>query len=546
MPSFPSYTGYVPGSSTGRVHPSLLHIFVLLVLGAVFFFFRLNALPLLDRDETRYAVMAKTMVQNHDWVVSWLNHQPHLDKPPMFVWLVALSFKTFGISEVTARLVPLLMGLGALILAYLLGCLFWNRRTGLLAAFILLFSPEYFGLSRFVNTDMTLTFFSTLAVYSFLAGIRLKRPVYFISGYMAFGCAMLTKGPVGIALPGLVILSYLWLTGNISRWLEMKPWWGILIILAIALPWYWMAEMRLPGYLYFFFVKENLLRFFTKIHSRSEPFYFFIPVVLGGMFPWILYLPKALIKQDGQAWYRDEGRLITILWFLIGFGFFSLSKAKLPTYILPYLIPLALFLASGWDQLWNSGIKHSYWVSGILVILGGVLVLSGVIVPFSKLRPEIVEAVGWPMYPEGIILIGMGLLPALMGKLFRTVGSFVVLAILSFLLIAHVCLYDEIPRFAKSNSFRETRTYLAPRLQKGDRVLVQEEHRWSVEFYLPGGTNVQYIPHLEVLTQEIQKPGKAWVFFKKEKDYLAVRSLLKDQPFPLIYREGRQVLAVKD
>ena len=519
-----------------------INIALILVAALILLAFGLGHVPLIDRDETRYSVMAKTMMENHDWVVSYLNQKSHLDKPPFLVWLLAISFKLFGFSELSARIIPMLMAIGTLLSTYWLGCRLWNPRTGLMAAFILMSSMLFFFLSRMVVTDMTLTFFSTLVVAAFIEGVQSNRRAYYFLGYIAFGGAMLTKGPVGIVLPGLVVLMYLWKSGNLQKIRQMYLVWGIVIILCIAMPWYLLANQRIPGYLYFFFIRENLMRFLTKVHQRSQPFYFFIPVVLGGMFPWILFLIQSLRpSKDGWRWWQDTSRYFCFSWFLIGFIFFSLSKAKLPTYILPYFVPLGLLLAHYWEENLATG-QIRYRVLGILsIVLGAVILAAGFIVPASKFPDEVRHILSWPLYSESFLLLALGIIPWVLLKYQRAIWAFGSIVVISMGLLIHVAVFDEIPRFATYHSTKGMMAVLSPMLQPSDKVFVQNEHRWSVECYLPAGTKVRYVDEFKEIESDLATPGNNYVVLKREKD-LDILKLHFPGDLKILAKEGEQCL----
>jgi 4-amino-4-deoxy-L-arabinose transferase-like glycosyltransferase len=526
----------------------LFSVLLVLGLGLIFLSQGISRIPLTDRDETRYSIMAKTVLDTGDWVVTWLNHQPHLDKPPLFVWMAALSMKVFGINELGARMAPLLMALGTLLLVYLAGSWLWNQRAGVLSALILMAFPEFYALSRYVVTDMALTFFSTGLIVSFLGGLKFKKPGYYLAGYLFAGLAILTKGPVGIALPGFILLVYLWKTRQLSRWKEMRLGWGILITLLISAPWYLMAERRLPGYLYFFFVKENLMRFFTKIHKRGEPFFFFIPIVFFGIFPWSLFLWQSIKSEakDGKwtGWIKDDNKFLCVTWFLTGFLFFSLSKSKLPTYILPYLIPLALLLGAWWDQVWKED-KISLKVFSSILSLIGIAIL--VIAHIEPLRSKLFKAFlmsGCPLCPLGFIFLAIGLIPFFILKIKDNRWAFGSILILLALCFTYLSYEGILVNYSESHSTRDLCQIIKKDLRPGDVILVHSENRWSASFYLPSNAKVMYINDWAPLVFTAMASPRAYVLLS-EKDHLPVFLEQVGGNLKVLGEEGRQVLVLK-
>ncbi len=523
-------------------------ILSVLILGMIFLSQGMSQLPLTDRDETRYSIMAKTVLETGDWVVTWLNHQPHLDKPPFFVWMVALSMKVFGINELGARMIPLLMALGTLVLTYLAGSWLWNSRTGFLSALILMVFPEFYALSRYVVTDMALSFFMTGLIVCFLGGLKYRKQGFYWAGYIFGGLAMLTKGPVGIALPGLILITYLWKTRQFSRWKEMKLGWGILLVLIISLPWYLLAEIRLPGYLYFFFIQENLLRFLTKIHKRSEPIYFFIPIVFFGIFPWSLFLWRTLKTESREGklirWFQDDNKFLCVIWFLIGFVFFSLSKSKLPTYILPYLVPLALLLGAYWDEIWDKDRIALKLFSGILILIGTGILAADFIEPIRILMAKAIETTGRPLWQEAVFLCLMGIIPY-MGLQFRgnrwAFGGVMIVLVLVFTYVSH---WGVLIDYSNYHSTRELCRIIQKDLQPEDGVLVHSENRWSASFYLPANANVSYINEWSDLVFTTITSKRTYILLS-EKDHLPIFQQQVGGKTQVMGYEGRQVLLFK-
>lgn len=260
-----------------------------------------------------------------------------------FYWLVAFSYKLFGISEWSARLPSAAAALGCLFLVYRFTRQWGRPWEALWGAVILLTSVEFFVLARIVISDMALTFWVTLALCSFYSAVHVEnkksRKLNCLLMYGALGAGTLTKGLIGFALPGMVFFGYLLCTHQWSglRRLYLFP--GTLLFLVIVAPWYLSVNMRNPGYLSFYLLDDHVARYLTDAFDRAKPWYYFFGVVAAGFFPWVLFLPW--VAKD--SWKKfDDKNVFLILWVVLPLLFFSLSKSKSPQYVLPLYPALAM------------------------------------------------------------------------------------------------------------------------------------------------------------------------------------------------------------
>ncbi|MEO8352516.1 MAG: glycosyltransferase family 39 protein, partial [Chthoniobacteraceae bacterium] len=307
----------------------------------------LGSRGLVEPDEGRYAEIGREMAATGEWLVPHLNGFPHFQKPPLLYWATAVSIRVFGANEWAARLPSAFSALGVVLLIALIGERLFQRKTGLAAAFILLSTVGFFGLARLLTPDMTLTFWTTAAVacvvqYQFVGGRRAWAWLFFA----ALGCGFLTKGPMALIVPlsaAITAQTVLRRRGE-SRPL---PWTlGLTLSFAIGLSWF-VALSLWKGELFDYFWRYELVeRFASASHGRSQPIWFFIPVILIALIPWVFWLPR-LVQP---AWRRLKERAaapsgwLLLGWTLPPFLILSLSGSKLPTYILPLLPPIALAL----------------------------------------------------------------------------------------------------------------------------------------------------------------------------------------------------------
>jgi 4-amino-4-deoxy-L-arabinose transferase-like glycosyltransferase len=352
--------------------PSILFTAAIFVL-----FYQLGAAALFEPDEGRNAEKAREILLLQDWLIPHENFHPVLDKPIFFYWLIALSYKLFGVSEWAARLPAALAALGCVVLIYNFVRRHWGGAQALWSGLILLTSVEFFILARVVIFDMPLTFFLTLALCAFYEACNCQDPtrrrVLCLLFYGALGVATLIKGLIGIVIPGMVIFFYLLLSRQwpLLRRLYLVP--GIILFLVIVLPWFLQAEARHDGYLRYYFWDEHFGRFSSDDFDRSESWYYFIVVGLIGFLPWTLLVPFVIAKRRRAAF--DDKTLFVVLWTALPFLFFSVSKSKLPHYILPIFPPLAVLTAAQLVDLYRESAHRARVALALTWILHGLVAL---------------------------------------------------------------------------------------------------------------------------------------------------------------------------
>jgi 4-amino-4-deoxy-L-arabinose transferase-like glycosyltransferase len=311
----------------------------------------------MDPDEGRYAEIAREMLASGDWLVPRLNLVPYLEKPPLVYWLTALSFRVFGLTEWAARLPAALSALGGVLLAFGLGRQVWGAGPGFWGGLVLATSLGFVGLGRLLTLDMTLTFFLNLGVgLGFLAYVQNRRELL---GWAYFSLALgaLAKGPVAPVLAGLIWGVFILWDGRrrLTFWLHPA---GMAWFAVLTIPWFLFMSLTHPEFARFFFWEHHVGRFATSpIHAR--PVYFYLPVLAAFLLPWTFLLPWALGQV--RPWTETTGRFL-IIWAGMVLVFFSCSRGKLPPYVLPALLPLALLLgralaAGGWTR----GLKAGLW-----------------------------------------------------------------------------------------------------------------------------------------------------------------------------------------
>jgi 4-amino-4-deoxy-L-arabinose transferase-like glycosyltransferase len=284
-----------------------------------------------------------------------------LNKPPLIYWATAASYRLLGVSEASARVVPALAALLGVLVLFQLGRSMFGRRGGWATALVALGTLGYVILGRVIITDMVLCFWMTLTFASLWWAVHSRRWSHYLLFFFGAAGSMLTKGPVGLALPGLVGVLYLTLTRQRKavRWPAVAA--GVALYAGLSFPWFAALQAKYPNFLNYMFLSENVARFAGKYHN-DQPLYFYVPVVLLGMGLWSVPL-FAAAAQDFRRFRKDGVRsestaapLFLWLWFLVVFAFFSASKAKLYTYVLPCFPALTLLVGKEWaDALGAQG-----------------------------------------------------------------------------------------------------------------------------------------------------------------------------------------------
>ena len=388
----------------------------------------LGRLPLIEPDEGRNAEVGREMLVSGDWITPHYNGFAYLDKPAVYFWMVAASLKTFGVSEGAARLPSALMAVATMLLVWFLARRMFGDSAGLRAGLVFAACPLALVLAREVIFDMTLTFLVTVAMVAFWLAEEsdFRRPWFDALMFAAMGLAVITKGFVGILIPLIAILIYEAARGRWREWLRLRWGWGLLVFLAAALPWFIAVSMRNPDFPRYAFWNESLKRFTTGAAHRGGGIFYYIPVFLGGFFPWSLFLLLAGWNRL-RRWRelrQEAGRPILFLlcWAAWVFVFFSLSHSKLPTYFLPAIVPLSILMGLVWQDVGKEAqARPPDWLTaGFALLLGlGVLVAAAShswlyatlqVRLARKLHPNVLELIQPSLLYTGLILAALGFL----------------------------------------------------------------------------------------------------------------------------------------
>jgi 4-amino-4-deoxy-L-arabinose transferase-like glycosyltransferase len=365
------------------------------LLLSAFYFYGLGHFPLVGPDEPRYAAVAREMYQRGDLITPTLGGHTWFEKPVLLYWLMEVSFRLFGISEASIRLGPALCGLMTLAAVYWLGkrvervsqddqlCWFACSSTLLLGT---MFGTIVF--SRGASFDIVVTMTLTWAFCFFLAAIIAEedreRRRLLIGFYASVGLSLLAKGLVGIAIPvGVAGLYYLLRRSLPDRLIRRSVLWGVPLVLFVSAVWY-APVIAKHGWSFIdqFFIQHHFARYISDKYHHPQRFYFYIPIGLALSLPWLPLVIKALVESVRLNWHGDSviERVLVFSFAWIGgpLIFFSLSRSKLPGYILPVLPALALLV--GYQVAKILAIKEDRSTAVRLTAALFILLAAGVVV----------------------------------------------------------------------------------------------------------------------------------------------------------------------
>lgn len=377
----------------------------LILLAALTFFVGLNHAAIADSDEAFYAEAAREMVESGDWLTPHFNYQPRFQKPILYYWLTAATFAVVGPGEAAARLWSACAGLGLVLVTAACARKWYDDETALVAGAIVATNFGYFAMAGMALPDLPLAFFVTLAIFAaFMATLeqerRPRRWVLMAAASLAAG--FLTKGPVALVVPGLVIGPLLLVERRRLQLSAGDLVAAFLVFVAIAVPWYaamWWTHG--PAYIDGFFVGDNFERFATDRFNDPRPWWFYLPVVAGGMLPWT---PLAIIWFGPISQFvlrRRDVRTIELrllVWVILPLLFFTASVGKQPRYILAVLPPLAILLAASivertrtWRGI-DGALSRGRATGGLIVgsVTSGVF-LVGLALLIYRVRPILVD-----------------------------------------------------------------------------------------------------------------------------------------------------------
>ncbi len=505
----------------------LLLLFAAVLLIAMF---RLGAVTLFDVDEAVFSTATKEMVESGDWITPTYNGDIRYDKPIFFYWLMALSYKAFGINEFGARFPSAVAGfLLALSLFFFVGrtC---NETRAFHAVIAISLSAYFLVYSRSAVTDMVMSLFITLSLFSFYLSVSQSRR--FIYGFYFFSAlAFLTKGLIGIVFPFGIAALYLLISGGFRELVKIFDLKAALLFLVVSVPWY-AAQFAINGDDFFqqFFMKHHFKRYTDVISGHKGPFYYYIITLAIGISPWIVFLPSGIMKAVKE---RAGLSLFSIIWFGAVFIFFSFSTTKLPNYILSALPPVAILIAAGMSDM-RVRPQRAAW---LVIAAGALLAAIGVLfLPPILVNNDITET-DWTMWVAGILVMmsGVGFYSVRLSKPLYTPLACVMFILLTVLLtsalpIANQHMQGALYRFS---------VYARETAQRDEKIISYGINNPSIVFYS------------DHKVANIRGRDSLMTHVKEKKDRIAIarprdEDVMKEAGFTLLKKEGGYALFERD
>ncbi len=535
----------------------LLTVFLTLLFGAF-----LGSRPFMTPDEGRYAEIPREMVESGDYLTPHLNYVKYFEKPPFIYWLEAATIKTAGLNEWALRGSIAILSLLGCLMVYLGGLKLYGRSSGILACLILATCALYFSMAHFVIPDTPLTVWLTGCLLLFLVGTRTPpeqgRRYYFWGMFACAALATLTKGLIGAVLPGLII--FVWLTMT-NQWRQLKTYYlfsGILVFLLIAAPWHILVQLQNPEFFHFYFIEQHFMRYLTDYAGREQPYWFFPLVTMVGFFPWIVFPAAALnrLLAFRQLWRRqqtpDQTLTFLVVWALVIFIFFSLSKSQLLSYALPIMPPLALlsarFFATYWQEKRHPIISRGFIYLLILTLISGGV---GIFITQDKITPG-------PLLPI-YLAIGLWFLVGIASTICYWYGG-VRAGVIALIITTSACLISLNVNYVNfdTRSIKPLALLLQPQLHADDVVVSYHEYYQDLPVYLQRRVMVVgYLGELEfgVRHQDTHDwivgdatlwqrwlNGARMFMIMRQSEYQKLKTMRPEPPLYLIAQTTRNVL----
>ncbi|MBU0687603.1 MAG: glycosyltransferase family 39 protein [Candidatus Margulisbacteria bacterium] len=492
-----------------------LIILVLLILFSAYMFFTgIANNALWEEDEVWYVQVAREMADSGDYATLTFAGEKFFHKPPLFYWLLAISGKVFGFNEFSMRLVSALSAIGIVILAFFIGEMLFSTAVGVFSGLILATSFQFFVQAKLAYIEPLLVLFMTLAFFFFIKGYLEKKHGYYILFYAAVALATLTKGPIGILLPAGSIFLFLLFRKEFKEILSVFFNWGLLVYAVITLPWY-LIETSLYGKEFWLehFGYHQFTRFAKGAETHAEPWYYNFVSLFLGFLPWSTFLPAGLLLAARKI--RQKEILLTILWAAVIFVFFTISVSKLPGYLLPAFVPLAILIA----KLIVGFIRNEEGVSwaGIFGSFGFLFVLlvsvaATFLYTVSTKGPEVLggyqDALN-TLIPFVYILAGGGV-AGLLAFLWRPKKPYFFLAVILWVVIVNLYfMYNIVPLVESFRPMKPLGVKISEIAQPGDKVICYDYYSRGLLYY--SGRLIQEAAKPEAVIQLLKGPGKVYV-----------------------------------
>ncbi|TVP60953.1 MAG: glycosyltransferase family 39 protein [Nodularia sp. (in: Bacteria)] len=511
---------------------------ILILVSWLAYGWNLGSIGLIDETEPLFAEASRQMLITGDWITPIFNGETRFDKPSLIYWCQAIAYAIIGVNEWSVRLPSAIAAVGVIAFTFYTVQWYFSKKdeleqvsrptrrnlTALIAAAMLALSPEMIVWGRTGVSDMMLTGCMASALLCFFLGYATKEEnqpksasslfpnKWYLACYVLIAGAILSKGPVGIVLPGLIIAAFVIYVGKIREvYTEMRPFMGMLIIFALSAPWYLLVTWRNGwDYVESFFGYHNIERFTEVVNGHSAPWYFYFLVVLLGFAPYSVYLPVAMAKLrfwQRSHWLTQERSqqlgLFACIWFISIFGFFSIAVTKLPSYVLPLMPAVAILVALLWSDFFpensqnmasaSSALKVSAWINVIFSTILAVAVFNIThLINNNSVAPgfpRLIQNAGLPSLGGFIWFLGALIIAALIvSRLWHNIINVNLLLFTVFLMIVlmpALFLMDQ----QRQQPLRDLSAFVVEAKQPDEELLMVGFKKPSVAFYTQKSVN---------------------------------------------------------
>ena len=535
---------------------------LVVALVAMLWFVMLGYRDLAEPDEGRYAEIPREMVASGDWVTPRLNGFKYFEKPAFQYWMTAATFTLFGESNASARLwVALISFLGALWVMYV-GARLWGREAGFYAFLVLSSGMLYLLLGHIITLDMTVSVLLALGIGSLLlAQQKRDDPVrvrnWMLLGWAALGLAVLTKGLIGLVLPGGAIVIYTLWQRDWALWRHLHLGKGLLLLLLVTAPWFIAVSLANPEFPEFFFIHEHFDRYTSSVHRRDQPVWYFLPILLVGLLPWMNSGLRTLFKPGFRWWPEHSGEFdpVRFLWVFAVFVllFFSLGRSMLPAYILPLFPALALLV--GRRLVRHPGLLMESWAligGGVAAVVAGLL--AGRFAT-EYLPLELLDRFRYWLFAAALVMLAGGWI---MRRYFSASGQKAAVALTLSAILGVQILNWGYQDLGEPRSSRKLAQVIAPYAAEGARVYGVKSYPQSLPFYLK--QTIQLAISTSELEMGIRQEPEKWI---ADWDTFLSRWMVEEQavavfdmgdykrldtaslPGRIIYRDPRKLAVVR-
>ena len=501
-------------------------------------FWRLGFPSFWDPDEAVYAVATREMLRTGDWLAPMFNGAPFFDKPILFYWLQLIAFKIFGPTEFAARLVPAVSSVGVIAATGFAGTVFFNRDVGRKAALFVAILPATFALSAYAILDMTFTAFLFAGVALTASAALHDHPRRQWWGYLCLTLAVLTKGPLALALAGLTFIATLIVSPRLRPKLLALHWIsGAALVVVAASPWFIYMYLRF-GYAFVegYFLRENVWLYASQLFTSTRSPWFYVQVAALGFLPWTpILVGRAADAFRGDP-VGDEERLFWT-WSIVITLFFTGSRFKLDHYIYPVLPALSVIVARAWWKLRTAASVRPHLGTACGIIAVAVVLLAAGVFTFIQIKAlplDLPDA----MYlaPFALIVAGLGLASRLILKGFRP-RLWPAFPAIGMLTVYGVLLAFGFEAFEQAKPIKDLASWVSLNAPGDATVTTYQLERWrtSWRFYADRPMHTADTP--EQLMAVMNRPGTHYAVMLQD-ELETVRKAAPEQPLRVV-RERR-------